>query len=275
MVQDVELEDLEIQLLLEALAKRYGYDFRSYASASLRRRIRSVLMHERLSSVSRLQDRLLHEPEFLPHFVAQLSIGVTGMFRDAVFYRQLREEVIPLLRTYPFVRVWVAGCSTGEEVYSLAIVLAEEGLLDRARLYATDLSELVLEQARLGLFPLTSMRAYTEAYIAAGGRDDFSKYYVADHRHAKIESHLRQSIVFSQHNLATDDVFNEFQLVLCRNVMIYFDRPLRDRVHELLHRSLTPFGVLGLGMRESIDFTPHASDYETLSAEARIYRRRR
>ena len=274
-MQDVELEDLEIGLLLEALAQRYGYDFRSYAPASLRRRIRSVLMQERIETVSGLQERLLHQPRMLPRFVSRMSIGVTGMFRDALFYRRLREEVVPLLRTYPFIRVWVAGCSTGEEVYSLAILLAEEGLLERTRLYATDLSELVLDRARRGVFPLTSMRAYTEAYLAAGGREDFSRYYVADHQNAKLESHLRRAIVFSQHNLVSDEVFNEFQLVLCRNVMIYFERPLRDRVHGLLHRSLTPLGVLGLGMRESIGFTPLASEYDTLAADARLYRRRR
>ena len=272
---DDELEALEIELLLAAVSRRFGYDFRSYAPASLRRRVRSVLRNERLRTVSALQEKLLHEPAFLPRFVAQLSVGVTGMFRDAVFYRRLRSEVVPLLRTYPFVRVWVAGCSTGEEVYSLAIVFEEEGLLPRTRFYATDLSELVLEKARRGVFPLTSMRDYTEAYIAAGGREDFSRYYLADHRNAKLKSTLRQSIVFSQHNLVSDEVFNEFQLVLCRNVMIYFDRPLRDRVHGLLYRSLTPFGVLGLGMRESIDFSPHAADYEVLDAQSRLYRRRR
>ncbi len=224
--------------------------------------------------MSQLQDRLLHQPALLPRFVAQLSIGVTGMFRDAVFYRRVREEVVPLLRTYPFVRVWVAGCSTGEEVYSLAILLAEEGLLERTRLYGTDLSELVLAQARRGVLPLTSMRAYTEAYLAAGGREDFSRYYVADHRNARLVAQLRQPTVFFQHNLVSDDVFNEFQLVLCRNVMIYFERPLRDRVHGLLHRSLTPFGVLGLGARESIEFTEVAAEYDRLAPRARLYRRR-
>jgi chemotaxis protein methyltransferase CheR len=270
-----EVEELELELLLTAVARRYGYDFSGYAGASLRRRIRAVLTLERLRSVSALQDRLLHDPSAVPRFVAQLSVGVTGMFRDAAFYRVIRREVVPLLKTYPFVRVWVAGCSTGEEVYSLAIVLEEEGLLSRCRLYATDLSEVVLDRARRGVFPIASMRAYTEAYIAAGGRSEFSRYYVADHKNARLASRLRESIVFSEHNLASDDVFNEFQLVLCRNVMIYFDRALRERVHDLLYRSLTSFGLLGLGMRETIDFTPHASEYEVLDADTRLYRRRR
>ncbi|MBO6937101.1 MAG: protein-glutamate O-methyltransferase CheR [Deltaproteobacteria bacterium] len=269
-----EIEALEIELLLEGLARRHGYDFRRYTPAHLRRQIRSVLLQERLKTVSQLQDRLLHHPEWLPRFVARLSIGVTGMFRDPYFYRRIREEVVPLLRTYPFVRIWVAGCSTGEEAYSLAIVLAEEGLLGRARLYGTDLSDVVLARARRGVVPLTSMRAYTEAYQAAGGGEDFSRYYVADHRNARLVAELRESVVFFQHNLVSDDVFNEFQLVLCRNVMIYFERPLRDRVHDLLHRSLVPFGVLGLGMRESIDFTPLASEYGPLAPRARLYRRR-
>ncbi|MAQ17419.1 MAG: chemotaxis protein CheR [Sandaracinus sp.] len=270
-----DLEALEIELLLEAVARRYGYDFRSYAPASLRRRVRAVLRHERFRTVSRLQEAILHDPAMLPRFVAQLSVGVTGMFRDAGFYQCIRDEVIPRLRTYPFVRVWVAGCSSGEEVYSLAILFQEEGLLPRTRFYATDLSEMVLERARKGVYPVTSMREHTEAYIAAGGREDFSQYYVADHRNAKLKSSLRQSIVFSQHNLVSDEVFNEFQLVLCRNVMIYFERELRERVHDLIYRSLAPLGMLGLGMRETIDFTPHAADYAPVDERVRLYRRRR
>ena len=264
-----------MDLLLEAVARRYGYDFRRYAAASMRRRVRAILFQEQLSSISALQERLLHDPRLLPQFVARLSVGVTGMFRDAAFHRAVRQDVVPLLRTYPFVRVWVAGCSSGEEVYSLAVVLSEEGLLPKCRLYATDLSDVVLERARRGVFPLASMRKYTEAYIASGGREDFSRYYTTDSRNAKLRDDLRKSVVFSQHNLVSDEVFNEFQLVLCRNVMIYFDRELRDRVHDLLYRSLSSFGILGLGMRESIDFTPHAADFDTLNAPARLYRRKR
>lgn len=273
-VHDEEsLEALEIDLLLEAVARRYGYDFRDYAPASLRRRVKSAVLAENLGTISGLIERMLHDPDCLRRFVSRLSVHVTGMFRDPAFYRALRSKVLPLLRTWPFVRIWHAGCSTGEEVYSVAILLEEEGLADRCRIYATDLSDAVIQRARRAVFPLKSMREYTTAYHRAGGTGDFSSYYTADLENAILREDLRRRIVFSQHNLVSDGSFNEFHLILCRNVLIYFDGALRERVHALLHESLARFGVLGLGMRETLRFTELADRYEPLDEELRLYRK--
>jgi chemotaxis protein methyltransferase CheR len=268
-----ELEELEIELLLEAVARRHGWDFRQYAPASLRRRVRKAMQDEGVRTISGLQERLLHDHGALGRFVTALSVHVTGMFRDPEVYRALRKVVVPLLRTWPFVRVWHAGCSTGEEVYSLAILLHEEGVLGRSRIYATDLSDNLLERASKGIYPLAAMREHTAAYHRSGGRADFSSYYVADSQHAIMREELRRQIVFSQHNLVSDGSFNDFHLVLCRNVMIYFDQELRDRVHDLLYRSLVLFGVLVLGIRESFQLSPLADRFEALDERLRLYRR--
>jgi chemotaxis protein methyltransferase CheR len=268
-----DVEELETELLLSAVARRYGYDFRQYAAASLKRRIARAMQNEGVRTVSALQERLLHEPAALDRFVSTLSVHVTGMFRDPAVYKAIRNRVVPTLRTWPFVRIWHAGCSTGEEVYSLAVVLHEEGLLERCRIYATDLSEDLLETARRGVYPLRTMRDYTAAYHQAGGQEDFSEYYRADSTHAILRDDLRRHVVFSQHNLVSDGSFNEFHLILCRNVMIYFDKDLRDRVHELLHESLVMFGVLVLGTRESLRFSPLDDRYEVLDDALRLYRR--
>jgi chemotaxis protein methyltransferase CheR len=268
-----QLQALEIELLLTGVAERYGYDFRHYARASLTRRIRKVMHNESLPSVSALQSRILHDIEAAMRFVAAVSVHTTAMFRDPDVYRVLRAEVIPLLRTYPFVRIWHAGCSSGEEVYSLAIVLEEEGLYDRCRIYATDISDAILDQARQGVFPLRAMREHTRAYQAAGGTRDFSSYYVTDHEAAVFRSSLRRQLVFSQHNLVCDSTFNEFQLIVCRNVLLYFDSNLRQRAHDLFHGSLSNFGVLVLGKKESLRFTEHAESYTELRDGARVYRK--
>lgn len=268
-----DVEELETELLLDAVARRYGYDFRQYAAASLKRRIARAMQNEGVRTVSALQERLLHEPAALDRFVSTLSVHVTGMFRDPAVYKAIRNRVVPTLRTWPFVRIWHAGCSTGEEVYSLAVVLHEEGLLERCRIYATDLSEDLLETARRGVYPLRAMRDYTAAYHQAGGQEDFSEYYRADSTHAILRDDLRRHVVFSQHNLVSDGSFNEFHLILCRNVMIYFDKDLRDRVHELLYESLVMFGVLVLGTRESLRFSPFDDRYEVLDDALRIHRR--
>jgi chemotaxis protein methyltransferase CheR len=268
-----DTEELEIELLLTAIARRYGYDFRQYASASLKRRIQRAMQEEGVRTLSGLQERLLHDPAALGRFVSTLSVHVTGMFRDPAVYRAIRQRVVPTLRTWPFVRIWHAGCSTGEEVYSLAVVLHEEGLLERCRIYATDLSDELLETARRGVYPLRAMREHTAAYHQAGGRADFSEYYTADPHHAILRDDLRRHVVFSQHNLVSDASFNEFHLILCRNVMIYFDKELRDRVHELLYESLVMFGVLVLGTRESLRFSPREDRYEVLDEALRLYRR--
>ena len=268
-----DVEELETELLLAAVARRYGYDFRQYAAASLKRRLRRAMQEEDVRTLSALQERLLHDPQALSRFVSTLSVHVTGMFRDPAVYKVIRHRVVPTLRTWPFVRIWHAGCSTGEEVYSLAVVLHEEGLLERCRIYATDLSEELLETARRGVYPLHAMRDYTAAYHKAGGQADFSEYYRADATHAILRDDLRRHVVFSQHNLVSDASFNEFHLILCRNVMIYFDKNLRDRVHELLHESLVMFGVLVLGTRESLRFSPLHERYEVLDEALRLYRR--
>ncbi len=268
-----ELEDLELDLLLQAIAVRFGYDFRDYAKPSLKRRVRRAVMEHRVSTISGLQEKLLHQPDALSTFVSTLSVHVTSLFRDPAFYIAIRNQVVPLLRTYPFIRIWVAGCATGEEVYSLAILLREEELQDRIRIYATDISDELLYRAESAVFPLERMQEYTQNYLKAAGRREFSSYYRTQGDRAVLDPALKSQIVFSQHNLVSDSVFNEFQLVLCRNVMIYFNQPLRHRVCDLLHQSLCRSGVLGLGLRESLSFTPHVESYQPINKEMRLYRR--
>jgi chemotaxis protein methyltransferase CheR len=267
------LEDIEIQLLLEGMYRYYGYDFRNYAPASLKRRIRKFLDSENFPNISALQAQILHDRPCLDRFLMSLTVNVTAMFRDPSFFLTFRNQVVPLLRTYPFIRIWHAGCSTGEEVYSMAILLQEEGLYHRCRIYATDTNEQVLQRAKSGIFPLTFMQNYTQLYLKAGGRRSFSEYYTAAYDNAIFRSSLRDNILFSQHNLATDGSFNEFNLICCRNVLIYFDRTLQQRVHELFYNSLCTFGILGLGKQETIRFTAHASHYEELSRTEKLYRR--
>lgn len=268
-----ELEALEIQLLLEGLFRYYGFDFRDYALASLKRRIWNTIRAEKLSSVSGLQEKVLHDPACLERFLLGLSVNVTAMFRDPSFYLAFRSKVVPLLRTYPFIRIWHAGCSTGEEVYSMAILMEEEGLYHRCRIYATDMNELVLRKAKAGIFSLELMQAYTQHYLRAGGKKSFSEYYTAAYENAIFRSSLKENIIFSQHNLATDGSFNEFNVIFCRNVMIYFNQTLQERVHKLLYESLSRFGVLGLGRQESLKFTPHEQHYEALDKREKLYRR--
>jgi chemotaxis protein methyltransferase CheR len=270
---DAERESIEIDLLLEAVFRRYGFDFRQYARASLRRRLWRRVSLEGLQTISGLQERLLHEPPCMERLLLDLSINVTAMFRDPTFFEKFRTKVVPVLRTYPFIRIWNAGCSTGEETYSLAILLREEGLLERTRIYATDINEAVLVQARQALFPLEKMQEYTENYLNAGGTRSFSEYYVAAYEGAQFDRSLGDNIVFARHNLATDGSFNEFQVIVCRNVMIYFDTPLQNRVHDLFHESLLRLGILALGPKESLAFTSHADDYEVLNEGERLYRK--
>jgi chemotaxis protein methyltransferase CheR len=270
-----ELERIEIDLLLEGIFRRYGFDFREYAPASLKRRLWRRVHAEGLKSVSALQERVLHDSACMERLLLDLSINVTAMYRDPSFYAAFRQKVVPLLRTYPFARVWNAGCSTGEEVYSLAILLREEGLYDKTRIYATDINDSVLERARAGVFPLDKMQEYTQNYIAAGGTRSFSEYYAAGYDGAAFSPELIENVVFAQHNLVSDRSFNEFHVIMCRNVMIYFDKPLQDRVHGLFHDSLATFGVLALGHKESIRFTPHETGYEELDGEERLYRKMR
>jgi chemotaxis protein methyltransferase CheR len=268
-----DVERIEIDCLLEAIYRRYGFDFREYASASLRRRLARRMGIEGFETISALQERILRDPPMMERLILDLSINVTSMFRDPSFYVAFREKVVPLLHTYPFTRLWVAGCSTGEEVYSLAILLEEESLYENTRIYATDINEAVLDRAREGVFPLAAMQEYTQNYIRAGGTQAFSDYYVSAYDGAAFDQRLTRNVVFAQHNLATDRSFNEFNVVVCRNVMIYFDRALQNRVHDLFYSSLPRFGILALGHKESINFTPHASHYEELDAVERLYRK--
>jgi chemotaxis protein methyltransferase CheR len=268
------LEDLEAGLLLEAIHRHYGFDFRQYSPASMRRRLHKRMVSERLETLSQLQDRILHDEAAMERLLLDLSINVTAMFRDPGFYVAFREQVVPLLRTYPYFRVWHAGCSSGEEVYSMAILLHEEGLLDRARIYATDMNEAVLERARSGIFPVDHMREHTANYVRAGGTAAFSDYYIAKYDGAMFHRWLRDNVVFARHNLVQDGPFNEFHVIVCRNVMIYFDQTLQDAVHDLFHESLVRRGVLALGARESIRFSKRQDDYDALDATWKLYRRR-
>jgi chemotaxis protein methyltransferase CheR len=268
-----ELEQIEIELLLEGIYRQYGFDFRSYAYASIRRRLWKRIEEEGLSTITDLQNKVLHESEMMEKLLLDLSINVTAMFRDPTFYLAFRKKVVPLLRTYPFIRIWHAGCSTGEEVYSMAILLEEEGLYERARIYATDINEVVVHRARAGIFPLERMQEYTENYIRAGGTRSFSEYYVAKYDGALFSPSLQRNVVFSQHNLVTDRSFAEFNVILCRNVLIYFDRELQMRVHGLFHESLVHLGVLCLGSKETLRLSEYEDSYEEISGPERIYRK--
>jgi len=267
------LEALEIDLLLEAIFRRYGFDFRGYAPSSLRRRVRAAVEAEGVATVSGLLEKVFHDASCLERVLLGLSVNVSAMFRDPRFFLAFRRHAIPLLRTYPFVRIWQAGCSTGEEVYSLAILLQEEGLYDRCRIYATDMNEVVLRKAREGIFPLDVMQKYTVNYLASGGTRAFSDYYTAAYDHVILRPSLRERVLFSQHNLVSDGVFNEFNVILCRNVMIYFTRPLQERVHKLFHRSFANFGLLGIGSHESLRFLPVEHEYEPLVPGEKLFRR--
>jgi chemotaxis protein methyltransferase CheR len=267
-------ERIEVDLLLEAVYRKYHYDFRGYARASLRRRLWRRAHEEHVRTLSGLQEKVLHDPLVMERLLRDLSINVTEMFRDPAFFRAVREQVVPILRTYPYVRVWNAGCSTGEETFSLAIVLEEAGLLDRTRIYATDMNDDVLQRARGGRFPLDKMRRYTENYHRAGGTGDFSRFFTVEGDRAVFRSGLMENAVFAQHNLAQDSSFNEFQLVVCRNVLIYFGRPLQERVHELFLESLARFGVLALGHKESVAAS-HEDRYELIDPAEKLYRRKR
>ncbi|OGT03423.1 MAG: chemotaxis protein CheR [Gallionellales bacterium RIFCSPLOWO2_12_FULL_59_22] len=268
-----DLEDIEVPLLVEAIYRRWGYDFRDYAPASLKRRIRRIVGLEEVPSVSALQERVLRDPACMQRFLDQATVSVTSMFRDPGFYRAFRAVAVPLLKQRRALRIWDAGCASGEEVYSMAILLHEEGLLDRALIYATDINQAALDAAKEGIYPLEKMKEYTENYQASGGKAAFSEYYQAGHGHVVMRADLSKNIFWAQHNLVTDASFNEFDLILCRNVLIYFNRHLQERVHRLLYDSLMPDGLLVLGRQESLQLTPHETDCQALDSREKIYRR--
>ena len=265
--------DIELKLLMEAIFLKYSYDFRNYTGASQKRRVRYALEQLRLPNVSALQERVLHDPTVFAQLLQFLTIPVSEMFRDPSYFLTLRQQVVPVLQTYPSVKVWVAGCSTGEEAWSLAILLREEGLLDRTQIYATDINPASLDKARQGIFPMEAVRNYTANYQRAGGRHAFSDYYTAAYDAARFDPSLCANAVFADHSLATDSVFAETQLVSCRNVLSYFNRALQDRALGLFHESLCHRGFLGLGAKESIDFSSFSTRFDTLARAERIYRK--
>ena len=266
-------EDIETTLFLEAVYLCYGYDFRSYAKASVRRRIRRILEKSGCVSISEMLPKLLNDEGFAQLVVYEFSVAVTEMFRDPDFYLSVRKNIIPYLKTYPFIKVWHAGCATGEEVYSLAITLKEEGLYDRATIFATDFNENVLEKAREGIYALKDIRRYTSNYQKAAGTQSFANYYHAQYESAIMDQSLKNNITFASHNLVTDGVFGEMHLIFCRNVLIYFDRNLQDRVLGLFADSLTLGGFLCLGSKESMQFSNVAERFKTKEERARIYQK--
>lgn len=266
-------DDLELSLLLEAIYETYHYDFRGYAEASLRRRVASALAHFGCATISRLQERLLHEPRVFVELLRFLTVQVSDLFRDPTYFRSIREQVVPYLQTYPSLKIWVPGCATGEEAYSLAIVLAEERLLDRTLIYATDIHPESLRVAEEGVYDVARFAKFSENYQRAGGKASLSDYYAADYSSAVFDRALKQSILFSDHSLATDTAFAEVQLVSCRNVLIYFERTLQDRALGVLRDSLCRKGFLGLGLKETLKFSAEASAFKEFCADDRIYQR--
>jgi chemotaxis protein methyltransferase CheR len=266
--------DIEIRLLIEAIYLKYSYDFRDYAGASVKRRVEHALTQLECKTVSALQERVLHDPTAFMQLLQFLTIPVSEMFRDPEHILALRREVVPLLRTYPSIKVWIAGCSTGEEVYSMAILLREEGLLERTIIYATDINPASLEKAKKGVYSLEAMRLYGENYRKAGGKRDFESYYTGAYGHAIVDSSLRENVTFADHSLATDSVFSETQLISCRNVLIYFNKKLQDRAFGLFHESLCHRGFLVLGSKETLDFSGYSDHFETLVRQERIYRKK-
>lgn len=265
--------DIEIRLLIEAIYLKYSYDFRDYSGASIKRRVLHAVRQFECRNVSALQERVLHEPGIFTELLQCLTIPVSEMFRDPEHFLAIRRDVVPLLKTYPSLKLWIAGCSTGEEVYSLAILLREEGLLERTLIYATDINPTSLERAKQGIYSLEAIRTYTENYHRAGGKRSFSDYYTAAYDHAILDSTLRENVTFADHSLATDSVFSETHMITCRNVLIYFNKNLQDRAFGLFHESLCHRGFLMLGAKETMDFSAYADRFETLSRQERIYRK--
>jgi chemotaxis protein methyltransferase CheR len=265
----------DLSALLDAIYRVYHHDFRSYAESSLRRRVETSLVHLRCETIDDLRDRVVRDPAAFGELLRFLTVQVSDMFRDPAYYRALRESVVPYLATYPALKVWVAGCATGEEAYSLAIVLLEAGLLDRALIYATDIDPECLRIARAGVYATDRLAGFSDSYQLAGGRASLADYYAAAYGGALLDRRLRKAIVFSDHSLATDGAFAEVQLVSCRNVLIYFDDALRDRALAVLRESLCPGGFLGLGLRETLKFSAHASAFSDTLPAARIYRKAR
>lgn len=271
----IENEQLEVELLLEAIYRKYGYDFREYANAHIKRRLDYRLGVSELASYSAMIHRIIWDEPFFDDLVLDLSINVTEMFRDPWFYKKIREDIVPILKTYPFIKVWHAGCSAGQEVYSMCILLEEEGMKDRTQVYATDFNELILEKAKDGIYPIDAIKDYTTNYIKAGGKGEFSDYYSAQYGSVMIRKALKERVLFSSHNLVTDGVFGEMNVVFCRNVLIYFNRELQNKVLHLFADSLCPGGYLCLGSKESMKFSDVMDQFEEVAPKEKIYRKKR
>ena len=270
----IENENIEIKLLLEAIYLKYGYDFRNYAKASIKRRILQRLSLSGLKTISEMQHKILYDKQFFEILIQDISINVTEMFRDPSFYKAVREKVIPVLKELSFIKVWHAGCATGEEVYSMTILLKEEGLYDKTTIYATDFNEGVIKKAKDGIYPADRLKEYTYNYQKAGGQSSFTDYYTARYEYALINKSLKKNIVFADHNLVTDGVFGEMNMIMCRNVLIYFNRDLQNRVIRLFKDSLCKNGFLCLGSKESIRFSEYSDDFENFARKEKIYRKR-
>ncbi len=269
-----ENEDIEIKLFIEAIYQKYGYDFRNYAKASLKRRIKQRWHRSGLKNISDMLHKLLYDTSFFETLLLDFSINVTEMFRDPSFYLAVRETVLPILKKYPFIKIWHAGCASGEEVYSMAILLKEAGLYDRTQIYATDFNEVVLKKAKMGVFPLAYIKEYTANYQKAGGTNSFADYYTAKYEAVVMDQSLKGNIVFADHNLVTDWEFGEMNLIFCRNVLIYFNRKLQNRVFKLFLDSLCEGGFLCLGAKESLRFSEHSDNFEDVVKSQRIYRKK-
>lgn len=266
-------ENLEISLLLDAIYRKYGYDFRDYSNASIKRRILRRLSLSGLGNISEMQHKIIYDESFFTELLLDLSINFTEMFRDPSFYQTLRKKIIPKLKALPFLKIWHAGCATGEEVYSLAIVLKEEGLYDRTQVYATDFNETVIQKAKEGIYDIEKLKMYTHNYQKAGGLASFADYYTARYEYVLMKKLLKKNITFSDHNLVTDGVFGEMNMILCRNVLIYFSRELQNRVFRLFKESLRNGGFLCIGTKESIRFSNISDYFEDVSKKEKIYRK--
>ena len=273
MIEPSLIKDDEVDILLNDILELYGYDFTQYSKASIKRRINRICLLDKFASFAELRYQLKNQPSYLQRFVEEITVNVTEMFRDPQFYKVLREEILPQLGTYPFIRIWLAGCSTGEEVYSMAILLKETNLFHRSILYATDINPEVLEKARDGIFPISHMKAYSENYILSGGKKDFSSYYTANYNYVRFNDDLKDKMIYATHNLASDRSFNEFQLIICRNVLIYFDKELQAKVFKLFDDSLESLGFLALGSKETIRFSLLEKNYKQYKTE-KIYRKK-
>ncbi len=265
--------NIEIKLLLEAIFNKYGYDFRNYSRAHIKRRILQRLSASSLNSISEIQYKVLYDTDFFELILRDLSINVTEMFRDPSFYKHFREEVIPILKTYPFIKIWHAGCSTGEEVYSMAILLKEEELYDRTQIYATDFNKIVIQTAKEGIYPINKIKEFTYNYQKAGGKNSFSDHYTAKYESVILNKSLKKNIVFAEHNLVTDSVFAEVNVVICRNVLIYFDKKLQNRVFDLFESSLIHGGYLCLGSKENLRFSDNFKKFTIISDKEKVYKK--